>query len=215
MSTNNHHRFYESNIALAGLCQAAALVKQIARSSEFDNKALMTSLNSIAITNSENTEQVFGDINRLALGYQTLLAQLSNQSTNKDVEVTRYIANLLSIERKLSASKKNMASLGERISNIQRQKLHLDITDSQMMSNLASIYTDVVSPVTRKIQVAGDPEILKRPDTQHRVRAILLAGVRAAVLWRQLGGKRRHILFSRQQILDSAEHTLNNISTPN
>jgi high frequency lysogenization protein len=215
MSTNNHHRFYESNIALAGLCQAAALVKQIARSSEFDNQALMTSLNSIAITNSENTEQVFGDINRLALGYQTLLAQLSNQSTNKDVEVTRYIANLLSIERKLSASKKNMASLGERISNIQRQKLHLDITDSQMMSNLASIYTDVVSPVTRKIQVAGDPEILKRTDTQHRVRAILLAGVRAAVLWRQLGGKRRHILFSRQQILDNAEHTLNNISTPN
>jgi high frequency lysogenization protein len=83
------------------------------------------------------------------------------------------------------------------------------------MSNLASIYTDVVSPVTRKIQVAGDPEILKRTDTQHQVRAVLLAGVRAAVLWRQLGGKRRHILFSRQQILDSAEHTLHNISTPN
>jgi high frequency lysogenization protein len=73
----------------------------------------------------------------------------------------------------------------------------------------------VVSQVARKIQVAGDPDILKRPDNQHRVRAILLAGVRAAVLWRQLGGKRRHILFSRQQILDSAQQTLNNISTPN
>ena len=215
MSTNNHHRFYESNIALAGLCQAAALVKQIARSNEFDSQALATSLNSIAITNSENTEQVFGDTNQLALGYQTILEQLSNQSNNKDVEVTRYIANLLSIERKLSSSKKTMSALGERISNIKRQQLHLDITDSQMLSNLASIYTDVVSPVTRKIQVAGDPTLLKRPDNQHRVRAILLAGVRAAVLWRQLGGKRRHILFNRQQILDSAEHTLNNISTAN
>jgi high frequency lysogenization protein len=215
MSTNNHHRFDESNIALAGLCQAAALVKQVARSNEFDSQALVTSLNSIAITTSDNTEQVFGDVNHLALGYQTILAQLSNQSTNKDVEVTRYIANLLSIERKLSSSKKTMAALGERISNIQRQQLHLEITDSQMLSNLASIYTDVVSPVARKIQVAGDPEILKRPDNQHRVRAILLAGLRAAVLWRQLGGKRRHILFSRQQILDSAQQTLNNISTPN
>jgi high frequency lysogenization protein len=215
MSTNNHSRFHESNIALAGLCQAAALVKQIARSNEFDSQALATSLNSIAITTSDNTEQVFGDVNHLALGYQTILSQLSNQSTNKDVEVTRYIANLLSIERKLSSSKKTMATLGERISNIQRQQLHLDITDSQMLSNLASIYTDVVSPIGRKIQVAGDPDILKRPDNQHRVRAILLAGVRAAVLWRQLGGKRRHILFSRQQILDSAQQTLNNISTPN
>jgi high frequency lysogenization protein len=215
MSTNNHHRFYESNIALAGLCQAAALVKQIARDNEFDSQALTTSLNSIAITNSENTEQVFGDIHQLTLGYQTIVAQLSNQSTNKDVEITRYIASLLSIERKLSASKKTMAALGERISNVQRQQLHLDISDSQMLSNLASIYTDVVSPVTRKIQVAGDPALLQRPDNQHRVRAILLAGVRAAVLWRQLGGKRRHILFSRQQIIDNAEHTLHNISPPN
>jgi high frequency lysogenization protein len=215
MSINNKHRFYESNIALAGLCQAAALVKQIARSNDFDSQALATSLNSIAITNSENTEQVFGDTNQLSLGYQTILAQLSNQSNNKDVEVTRYIANLLSIERKLSSSKKTMAALGERISNIQRQQLHLDITDSQILSNLASIYTDVVSPVARKIQVSGDPEILKSPGNQHRVRATLLAGLRAAVLWRQLGGKRRHILFNRQQILDSAQQTLNNISTPN
>ncbi|MFQ3190673.1 MAG: high frequency lysogenization protein [Paraglaciecola sp.] len=215
MSTNNNHRFYESNIALAGLCQAAALVKQIARNNDFDSQALTTSLNSIAITNSENTEQVFGDTDKLSLGYQTILSQLGNQSTIKDVEVTRYIANLLSIERKLSSSKKTMAALGERISNIQRQQLHLDISDSQMLSNLASIYTDVVSPVARKIQVAGDPEILKSPGNQHRVRATLLAGLRAAVLWRQLGGKRRHILFSRQQILDSAQQTLNNISTPN
>jgi high frequency lysogenization protein len=214
MSTNNN-RFYESNIALAGLCQAVALVKKIARGSEFDNQTLMTSLNSITITNSENTEQVFGDTNQLTLGYQTLIAQLSGQSTNKDVEITRYIANLLSIERKLSSSKKSMAALGERISNVQRQQLHLDLTNNQELSNLASIYTDVVSPVARKIQVAGDPEMLKLPDNQHRVRALLLAGVRAAVLWRQLGGKRRHILFSRQQIIDSAEHTLKNISTPN
>lgn len=215
MSNNINHRFDESNIALAALCQAAALVKQVARSNEYDKQALATSLNSIAITDSENTEQVFGNVDQLSLGYQTLLDQLSNQSTNKDVEVTRYIANLLSIERKLSASKKTMAALGERISNIQRQQLHLELSDSQMLSNLASIYTDVVSPIARKIQVAGDPEILKQPDNQHRVRAILLAGVRAAVLWRQLGGKRRHILFSRQQILASAQHTLNNISTPN
>jgi high frequency lysogenization protein len=215
MTTNNHNRFYESNIALAGLCQAAALVKKIARNNELDSHTLTTSLNSISMTAPENTEQVFGDTSQLVLGYKTLLKQLGNQSNDKDLEVTRYIANLLSIERKLSSSNKTMSALGERISNIQRQQLHLDLTDSQILSNLASIYTDVVSPIARKIQVAGDPALLKRPDNQHRVRAILLAGVRAAVLWRQLGGKRRHLLFSRQQILDSAAHTLKTISTPN
>ena len=211
--SNNTDRFYQSNIALAGICQAAALVKQIARSNEFDKTALETSLNSIAITNPQDTEQVFGDVSQLALGYQTILAQLGNQVEIKDVEVTRYIANLMAIERKLSSNKKAMAALGERISNIQRQQAHFDVTDSQMLKSLDSVYTDVVSPIGRKIQVAGDPNILKRPDNQQRVRAALLAGVRAAVLWRQLGGKRRYILFSRQQIVDSAKNTLKNINT--
>ena len=214
MSVNNH-RFYESNIALAGLCQAAALVKQIARGKTYDEQALVTSLKSISITQSDSTEQVFGDISQLTLGYQTILAQLGNQSKAKDVEVTRYIANLLSIERKISSSKKTMAKLGERISNVQRQALHLELTDSQMLSNLDSIYADVISPSARKIQVAGEPKVLQRPDTQHRVRATLLAGVRAAVLWRQVGGKRRQILLNRTQILNSAKNTLTQISTPN
>lgn len=208
-------RFYESNIALAGVCQAAALVKQIARGADYNEQALNTSLNSISVTESESTEQVFGDISQLKLGYETILKQLGNQAKAKDVEVTRYIANLLSIERKLSSNKKTMAALGERISNIQRQKSHLELSDGQMLSNLDSIYSDVISPVSRKIQVAGDPKVLQRPECQHRVRATLLAGVRAAVLWRQVGGKRRQILLNRQQILNSAKHTLNQISTLN
>ncbi len=208
-------RFYESNIALAGVCQAAALVKQIARGADYSEQALNTSLNSISVTESESTEQVFGDIKQLKLGYETILKQLGNQSKVKDVEVTRYIANLLSIERKLSSNKKTMAVLGERIANIQRQKSHLDLSDGQMLSNLDSIYSDVISPISRKIQVAGDPKILQRPECQHRVRAALLAGVRSAVLWRQVGGKRRQILLNRTQILNSAKHTLNQISTLN
>ncbi|MEP0356347.1 high frequency lysogenization protein HflD [Paraglaciecola sp.] len=215
MSNKQNMRFYESNIALAGVCQAAALVKQIARGADYSEDSLNTSLNSISVTESDNTEQVFGAIEDVKLGYETILSQLGNQAKVKDVEITRYIANLLSIERKLSSNKSTMAALGERIANIQRQKSHLDLTDGQMLSNLDSIYSDVISPVSRKIQVAGDPKILQRPECQHRVRATLLAGVRAAVLWRQIGGKRRQILLNRTQILNSAKHTLKQISTPN
>jgi len=31
----------------------------------------------------------------------------------------------------------------------------MDLFDSQMMSNLAAIYSDVISPIGRKIQIAG------------------------------------------------------------
>lgn len=214
MSELNNDRFYESNIALAGVCQAAAIVKQVARKTEFDQQALAACINSITETDPDNTEQVFGGIANLSLGYQTLLAQLGNQS-NKDVEITRYVANILSIERKLSSNKKVMATLGERIADIKRQQVHLALLDTQMLRNLDSIYTEVVSPLGRKIQVGGEPSLLKRPDIQYKVRAALLGGIRAAVLWRQLGGKRRHILFNRQQIVNSAQHTLKNTNTPN
>jgi high frequency lysogenization protein len=46
---------------------------------------------------------------------------------------------------------------------------------------------------------------------QHKIRAWLLAGIRAAVLWRQVGGNRRNILFSRSKIVKNAQQLLNTI----
>jgi high frequency lysogenization protein len=53
--------------------------------------------------------------------------------------------------------------------------------------------------------VRGEPNYLQNPDNQNRIRALLLAGIRAAWLWRQMGGNRWRILFGRQQFLDAAQ----------
>ena len=203
----------DSNIALAGVCQAAALVQQVARKGQASEPEFEASLNSIVITDPDSTEQVFGSLTNLRLGLETLIGQLGNQSGDKDAEITRYIASILGLERKLSRKPKSMQALGERISQIQRQQVHMQLMDSQMLNNLASVYSDVISPVGPKIQVAGNPSQLQLSLNQHKVRALLLAGVRAAVLWRQLGGKRRHILFGRRKILASAENMLHTINT--
>ena len=203
-----HTKPDEKHLALAGVCQAAALVKQIARTRQYDKPAFQASINSIVITDPEHSEQVFGSITSLELGFTTLKNQISNRTENKDTEITRYIANLLSIERKISGNNKAMAALGERISQTQRQQSFMDLFDHQMMSGLAKIYSDVISPIGAKIQVAGEPALLQQSDNQNKVRALLLAGVRAAVLWRQLGGKRRHILFNRKNILLGTEQAL-------
>lgn len=214
MPTENP-QYHSRHLALAGVCQAAALVKQIARTGDIDHAAFACSINSIAVTDSAQTLDVFGSLPQLTLGLSTLINQLDNNDQNKDVEITRYVANLLALERKISGKNKVMQQLGERISQIQRQQLHMDLLDTQMLSNLAAIYSEVVSPVARKIQIAGSPALLKRADNQHKVRATLLAGVRAAVLWRQLGGKRRQILFSRQSILNAAKSALLQATTAN
>jgi high frequency lysogenization protein len=207
--SNDLNQLSERNIALAGVCQAATLVKQIARSGDLENESLLSSLHSIVVTNPMNTLEVFGSYPQLHLGFSTLVSQLDNQDTNKDVEITRYVASLLALERKVSANKKVLHALGERITHIQRQLAHQPEIDDHTIRNLAAIYVDLISPVGRKIQIAGNPTLLQRSDNQHKVRAVLLAGLRAAVLWRQLGGKRRHILFNRSSVLENARAGLN------
>lgn len=198
----------ENNLALAGVCQAAALVQQLARRGSADNEAIEASLSSILVTNPETPQQVFGQLANLKTGYTTLAAQLSDKQATKDTELTRYIASILGLERKLARKPKAMQELGERISHVQRQLAHIDFQNPQIVSSLASIYSDIISPLAPRIQVAGNPDYLSQPATQHKVRALLLAGVRAAVMWRQMGGKRRNILFKRKHILNSAVKAL-------
>ena len=62
-----------------------------------------------------------------------------------------------------------------------------------------------------KIQVNGNPTCLQQTQTQHKIRALLLAGVRATVLWRQIGGKRRQLMFSRKAMIHQAIQDLHRI----
>ena len=51
----------------------------------------------------------------------------------------------------------------------------------------------------------GEPARLQDEDNAARIRALFLAGVRAAFLWHQLGGRRWRLLFQRKQQLEILE----------
>ena len=195
-------------MALAAVCQAAELVRLIARQSATSDELLEVMFKSVTITDAHTPVSIYGQLKNLELGYQTLTIQLSNQ-THKDIEVTRYIAGILTLERKLSKKPQALEQLSQRISDINRQLGHFSLLDDNMIANMASIYTDVISPLGNRIQVSGAPQLLKIPSNQQKIRALLLAAVRAAVLWRQLGGKKRQLLFSRQAILNVSKQHIN------
>jgi high frequency lysogenization protein len=203
---------YEQQLALAGVCQAAKLVQSIARTGEADENAVEASISSILVTDPDSTQQVYGSSNNLKIGFTTLIEQIDNSSKMKDAELTRYIASILSLERKLNSNRQALNELANRVSHVQRQSAHVGFENSQILNSLASIYSDVVSPLAPKIQIAGNPEHLSIESNQRKVRTLLLAGIRSAVLWRQLGGKRRHILLSRNKILDSAKQALRSLN---
>ncbi|MDN3613146.1 high frequency lysogenization protein HflD [Vibrio gallaecicus] len=194
---------YDRTIAFAGICQAVALVQQVAKDGHCDNDAFEASLNAILNINPVNTVGVFGREANLKLGLECLVKGIDSTPAGSDI--TRYIISLMALERKLSGRNDAMSQLGDRIQMVERQVEHFDLFDEQMLSNLASIYLDVVSPIGPRIQVSGTPSVLQQTASQHKVRALLLSGIRSAVLWRQVGGKRRHLIFGRKKMIEQAQ----------
>ncbi|MBB1361957.1 high frequency lysogenization protein HflD [Shewanella sp. SR44-4] len=196
-------------MAFAGILQAIGQVQYLARHGESDKDALAATLNTILVTEPESTVEVYQDKAILDNGYQLIQNQLGDGS-NKDVETTRYLVGVLALERKLARSPNGLGMLAERINQVHRQLAHFAITDEQVLANFASIYSDIISELGPKLQISGNPDCLKQPQVQNKIRALLLAAMRSAVLWRQLGGKRRHLVFARKAIFDTAKQSQNN-----
>lgn len=199
-------------LALAGICQAITLLQKVTRTSELSSKDLEVSLASVANLNPQNPLDIYaGSHANLKDGYQALLAQLGDRP-NKDVELTRYVVSVIALERKLAKKSDNMQQLGKKLSRLEQQLQHFHITDETIIGSLADTYVECISSLGTRIQVAGQPDLLKQTHIQHKVRALLLAAIRSAVLWRQAGGSRLHFIFKRKAIVAEATAVLNTLN---
>ena len=203
----------DQTITFAAICQVAHLVQQVSRDGQIQDEALEVLLHSIITTSPENTLAVYGgELINIKQGLKLLVNHLGDSSKAenkvKDPEFTRYIISLINLERRLMKQPKQLTQLGERIEASKRQLEHYPITSETLISSFASIYSDIISPLGARIQVTGEPSILKQTATQHKIRALLLAGIRSTVLWRQVGGKRRTIIFSRSKLVKTAQELL-------
>lgn len=184
--------YYDITLALAGICQAARLVQQLAHQGHCDSDALHVSLNSIIDLNPDSTLAVFGGSEaNLRLGLETLLGVLNSGSRQGlNAELTRYTLSLMVLERKLDGSKGAMDTLGNRIAGLRRQLEHFDLQSETLLSAMAGIYVDVISPLGPRIQVTGSPPCCKA--RRFRPRSRLAAGWHSCRRALAPGGRRAH-----------------------
>ncbi|WP_312240984.1 high frequency lysogenization protein HflD [Pantoea sp.] len=206
--------YYEITLALAGICQAAHLVQQLAHQGQCHADALQVSLRSLLDLNPGSTLAVYGnDEANLRLGLETLMAVLNSSSRQgAGAELTRYTLSLMVLERKLNRNQAALDELARRISQLDRQLAHYELESQTITGAMAGIYVDVISPLGPRIQVTGSPAVLQNSQVQSKVRAALLAGIRSAVLWQQVGGGRLQLMFSRQRLLREAKTILSRLS---
>ena len=199
----------DKTLALAGIFQATALVKEVAVTGTVDKHDFEVCIRSIFETDPPSVEAVYGQVEYLRTGLMTLTEQLGEKSTQRDIDIARYVISLLHLQRKLSNNQAMMTALANGIERARRQTEHFHLTHENVIANLADIYSETISQIPPKIMVSGESQHLANPDQANRIRALLLAGMRSAVLWAQLGGSRWQILLRRKRLSEAAERILN------
>lgn len=205
----NLNTIENKTLALAALFQACQQVRNVALRGKSLNQSIETCLHSLFKTQSTSVDDIYGGISGLLDGLKTLEQQLNQRAgQTRDIEVIRYVFALIYLERKLIKQNRLMDKLAAGIETAKQQAEYFSQTHTNVIASLANLYQQTVSTLHPKIMVQGEPEILSNPDNSDLIRALLLAGMRAAILWRQCGGSRLQLLFSRRKIVQTCEALL-------
>ena len=198
----------DKTLALAGVFQGAELVRQAACHGTWSGYAATSSLNSLFKMEAETAAEIYGGADRMRLGLETMLAVL--EGDNRYADALRYAVGLLQIQKKFSRSRKFQAEVGEALEGIARlgsdQEQH-EREDLQA-HEIAAVYTRTISQLSPRIVVNGSPQYLQVERTTDWIRTLLLAGLRSATLWTQLGGGRFELMFGRKKLIRDAQSIL-------
>lgn len=198
----------ERTLALAGVMQASELVRQAAWHGTWSGYAASASLKSLFRLEAASVELVYGGKIHLRLGLETLVEAL--QGENRYTEALRYAIGLFQIERRFIKSARLQDTIGTRLEQIAASGAELEDhqREDEQAHEIAQLYAETISHLSPRIVVNGKPQYLKVDRTVDWVRTLLLAGLRSAVLWDQLGGGRFELLFGRKKIMQEAKSLL-------
>ena len=192
----------EQLVALGAVFEAAVLADKIARTGQVSEASMGCMLGSLLVRDPKSTLDVYGgdDLN-LRDGYRALISSLERNPSALQREPLRYALAMIGLERQLDKRGDMLQVMGSRLDQIQQQVEHFGLVHDNVIAACGGLYQDTISTFRQRIQVHGDMRFLQQPNNAAKIRALLLAGIRSARLWRQLGGHRWQLVFSRGKLL--------------
>jgi high frequency lysogenization protein len=198
-------------LALAGVFQAARLVQQLSRDGRVDPAPFAASIQSVLKIDAPDIAAVYSGAAGVALGLRLLHDKLGGTATAADLEIAKYAIAMLQLEAALRRRPEVAEAIGNGIEAIQSQMQFFqaqeqedDALDARLAEKLAELYTRTLSTLSPRIMVTGEQGHLANTRIAANVRAALFAGIRSAVLWRQLGGSRWQLLIGRRKLAAEA-----------
>ena len=189
-------------LALAAVFEAAQLADDVAQRGDCDPKAFEGLIAGVMALHADDLDSIYAQPDQLREGVSLLNRSLNKDSRGANLRPLNYGLALLHLAGKLRKNEDTVSILRNRLLALSGQQAHFDkFSDDAFCHRIAGIYVDTLGTFRFRIQVKGDPAHLQDDDKAARIRALFLAGVRAAFLWHQLGGRRWHLLFHRKRLL--------------
>lgn len=198
----------DQTLALAGLFQAAVETDSLASDGFCDSAALDCSLASLFRIEAESTAAIYGDIDGLSRGLSALVEFLGGQSRSSGRNVSYYVLSMLKLSRALLRDRSTAENLLESLRQIDSAARDFGLERGTVIARIDGLYQRCISGLQPRIIVRGEASFLRDENTAMRVRTLLLAGIRAGVLWHQLGGSRWRLLWSRRDYVRNARALL-------
>jgi high frequency lysogenization protein len=192
-------------IALAGLFQAAHLVDQIALSGNSDSTAFNCSFESLFKFDTDTTIEIYEDFASLESGFTALVDYLGGENKKTGKNIAYYVLTMLKLSAVLLANDSLAEKIQRSLVDIKVSAREFDLKRDGVVARIDGLYQDKISKLEPRIMVRGDQYHLQNSSNAAKVRTLLLAGIRAAVLWHQLGGSKWKLVMSRRKYVNQAQ----------
>jgi high frequency lysogenization protein len=193
-------------LALAGMMQALKLVRQIADTGHADGEGERNALDSVFRIDAASAEAVYGNSRAVRGGLLLLRDYFTDR--NSDQALPKLGMAVLQIERRFVGDEAVARQVLDGIRTLEGIAERQGSIHPDVISKLGQLYADTVSHLRPKVIVQGNPHYLQQADVVAEIRALLLAALRSAVLWRQMGGTMWDFVLRKRAMMAAIEAEL-------
>ena len=199
----------DATLAFAGMLQATELVRQLATSGTCSKQAASASLASLFQMSPDSTAAVYGGLGGVRMGLRVLVELFGARNQRESMQSLNYSLGLIKLAGKLRQDRARQEALGKEIELIESAwEQREDDFDPSVISQLGEAYSNHISSMDFRLTISGKPDYLKQADKIALIRALLLAGIRSAILWHQVGGRQWRLIFQRGRMLQQGRQLL-------
>ncbi len=193
-------------LALAGLLQSLQEVRHLAENGRVNQARLDTAIGSVLRIDADSVAEIYGGVAPVGDGLRTLIGYIDSRIA--DAHLPKLAMAVLQLEASFSQQADVVERVRSEIASLSGPAHNQGATHPELLARFGEIYSRHLSPLKPKVMVQGSPHYLGQPQVIGEIRALLLAALRSAVLWRQLGGSQWDFLLKRGEMKRAAQQLL-------